>query len=73
MNSLREDRQFSHLDDRNIPEKKSFFGKVGSFFEKTKNEIGIKIKEMNLNEKLDKTTSYLDKKTKDVMVSINDN
>jgi hypothetical protein len=53
-----------------IPKKKKegFFDKVGSFFMKTKEDINIKIKEMNIPEKFDKTTSYLDKKTKEVIV-----
>lgn len=53
-----------------IPEKKknTLFGKVGTFFQKTADDLGNKLKEMKIPEKFDKTTEYLDKKTKDVMV-----
>jgi hypothetical protein len=58
------------FNKESVPEKKknTFFGKVGTFFQKTADDIGNKLKEMKIPEKFDKTTDYLDKKTKDVMV-----
>lgn len=49
--------------------KAGFFGKVGSFLSKTTTEIGSKIKDMKIGEKMDKMESYLDKKANDVIVN----
>jgi hypothetical protein len=50
-------------------ESKSFFSKVGTFFQKTADQFGEKIKKMKISEKFDKTAIYIDKKSKQVIVS----
>lgn len=63
-----------HIEAEQKP-KKGFFGKIGNFFEKTKNNIENKLKDMKITDKakdIAKTTkTFVSEKSKEIMVKNN--
>jgi hypothetical protein len=73
-NSNSNDKDDFIQPDEDKNKKKTFFGKIGSFFDKTKENIETKFKEMKIGEKAkgiaNTTKTFVQEKSKDIMVII---